>query len=114
MWIRAQLRWKRELMLSCNLQFEVPVQATRSGLFDWPQPEPNSASAASNGAGKDEEQPKDRRHRQKRISATEEVLVKEEETASTVNRWTRRTRWDGSLTPIRKRIYQKAEWVQGK
>ena len=34
---------------------------------------------------------KSRKHRQKRISATEEVLVKEEETDREVRRWTRRT-----------------------
>lgn len=90
------------------------MQATRSGLFDWPQPEPESASSASNGSGTGDEQPNGRRHRQKRISATEEVLVKEEETDMEVRRWTRRTRWDGSVTPIKKRVYPKAEWARGK
>ena len=88
------------------------MQATRSGLFDWPKPEENSASSASNGSSKDKEQQDRRRHRQKRISATEEVLVKEEETASEIRRWTCRTRWDGSMTPVRKRVYPKAEWAQ--
>lgn len=88
------------------------MQATRSGLFDWPRPEPNSASSGSNGSGSNEEQQTTRKHRQKRISATEEVLVKEEETDMEVRRWTRRTRWDGSLTPIRKRVYPKAEWAR--
>ena len=51
------------------------MQATRSGLFDWPRPEPNSASSGSNGSGSNEEQQTTRKHRQKRISATEELLV---------------------------------------
>ena len=90
----------------------VSMQATSSGLFDWPQPEPEAASSASNSSGSSDEQPGSRRHRQKRISATEEVLVKEEETDREVRRWTRRTRWDGSLTPIKKRVYPKAEWAR--
>ena len=91
---------------------ELSMQATSSGLFDWPQPEAKSASSASNGSGSSDEQQNSRKHRQKRISATEQVLVKEEETDMEVRRWTRRTRWDGSLTPIKKRVYPKAEWAR--
>ena len=90
------------------------MQAMRAGLLDWPQPEHNSASAPqSNGREGISEQSGSRKHRQKRISATEEIVVKQEETASEVRRWTRRTRWDGSLTPIKERVYPKAEWTRG-
>ena len=90
------------------------MQAMRAGLLDWPRPEDNSASATqSTGSEGISEQNGSRKHRQKRISATEEVVVKQEETASEVRRWTRRTRWDGSLTPIKQRVYPKAEWARG-
>lgn len=89
------------------------MQAANSGLFDWPQPESNSASSAKNGSKEEEGQQEGRGHRQKRITATEEVLVKEEETALEVRRWTRRARWDGSLTPIKRRVYPKSEWTRG-
>ena len=92
----------------------VCMQATRAGLHDWPQPEHDSASATqSTGREGITEQNGSRKHRQKRISATEEIVVKQEETAMEVRRWTRRTRWDGSLTPIKERVYRKAEWARG-
>ncbi|CAL5221729.1 g3978 [Coccomyxa viridis] len=112
--LAQQLRQRIEAALQKPLRdaLKANSEATSSGLFDWPQPEPESASAASNGSGSSDEQQSSRKHRQKRISATEEVLVKEEETDREVRRWTRRTRWDGSLTPIKKRVYPKAEWAR--
>ena len=90
------------------------MQAMRAGLLEWPQPEHNSASAIQSTGREDiSEQNGSRKHRQRRISATEEVIVKQKETASEVRRWTRRTRWDGSLTPIKERVYPKAEWARG-
>ena len=90
------------------------MQAMRAGLLEWPQPEHNSASATQSTGGEGaNEQNGSRKHRQKRISATEEIIVKQKETALEVRRWTRRTRWDGSLTPIKERVYPKAEWARG-
>ena len=89
------------------------IQAKNSGLFNWPQPESNSASSVNGDSESEHGQKHERRRRQKRIIATQEVLVKEEETPTEIRRWTRRTRWDGSLTPIKNQVYPKAEWVRG-
>ena len=67
-----------------------------------------------NGDSESEDgQKHERRRRQKRIIATQEVLIKEEETPKEIRRWTRRTRWDGSLSPIKMQVYQKPEWMRG-